>query len=175
MVNRLIVPYPPPSRPGRSGAIAEIAPVPGQPSPDNAAERLIKYIPSEVISTYVLLLGLIDAAAQTSPLRLPAAWGVFLLGLIMTPIYLIGVYKPRGAQWWHPVLSTVSFAAWAYALGGPFRMGRPWIEGYPYESWFAALVAGAVSWVIALVWKPQEPAVAIAEPASNTSPPAPDG
>ena len=145
-MNRLIVPYP---SPRRATAI-------GESDADKAIGRLVKYIPAEIISGYTLLSGLVDGASQHSSLRVPAAWGIFVLGLILTPLYLWKTYHPTGVQRWQLLISTISFAVWAYALGGPFKLGEPIIPGYPYEGWFAALLAGAFSWGIALVWKPVE-------------------
>jgi hypothetical protein len=145
-MQRLISPYPPKTR---AVAVSKSA-------PDQAISRLIKYIPTEIISGYMLLSGIVDAASQSSNLRIPAAWLFFILGLMLTPLYLWKTGKPEGVQWWHLVISTASFALWAYALGGPFRMGPAWIEGYPYESWFAAALAGGFTWAVALAWKPRE-------------------
>jgi hypothetical protein len=123
---------------------------------DRAIGRLVKYIPAEIISGYMLLSGIVTAASQTSNLRIPAAWGLFWLGFLLTPLYLWKIGKPTGVQWWHLPISTISFALWAYALGGPFETSN--FLGYQYEKWFAAFLAGAFSWVIALIWNPEEKA-----------------
>jgi len=142
-MQRLIVP-----RPAAARATAT-----SESDADRALSRLVKYIPAEVISGYMLFSGLIGQD-QSSSLRLKAAWGLFWLGLLLTPLYLWRVGKPRGPQWWHLPISTVSFALWAYALGGPFE--RSPVLGLGYEKWFAGLLAGAFSWIIALVWDPKD-------------------
>lgn len=149
-MNRMIVPY-------RGGPL----PIGGAAgsTPDNAVGRLAKYIPAEVISGYMVLSGLVDAASKESPLRFPAACFIVILGTILTPIYFYSNWHPVGVQRWQLPISTVAFVLWAYALGGPFKMPEMlWIPAYPYESWFAALVAGCFSWAAAAIWVPTEPA-----------------
>jgi hypothetical protein len=137
--------------PQRSAAKARAV---GESDADQAIGRLVKYIPGEVISGYMLFSGLVAGAAQTSPLRPFAGWLIFALGLAFTPLYLWKLGRPTGVQWWQLPISTLSFALWAYALGGPFLTVN--IFGFAYESWFAALLAGLFSWGIALVWKPTD-------------------
>jgi hypothetical protein len=147
-----INPYP---HPGVAGAISD-------KDADNPLGRLVKYIPAEVISGYMVLSGLLELAPPGSPLRLPAAWVLVILGTILTPAYLSRIDRdapePVGKlrRWQYPI-STVSFLFWAYALGGVFRMGEPLAGKYPYEPWLATLSAGAFSWAVALVWKPTLP------------------
>lgn len=121
---------------------------------DKALGRLVKYIPAEIISGYMLLSGIIAGASDASTKRQPAAWVLFWFGVILTPLYLWKVGKPDGVQWWHLPISTVSFVVWAYALGGPFEGVN--LFGYEYEKWFAAFLAGAFNWGIALLWDPKE-------------------
>jgi len=102
----------------------------------------------------MLLSGIVTAASPASNFRPLAAWALFWVGLLLTPFYLWRIGHPTGAQWWHLPISTLSFALWAYALGGPFETSN--LFGYGYEKWFAAFVAGAFSWAIALVWNPEE-------------------
>jgi hypothetical protein len=148
-LDRLIVPAP-----GRVRAL------PGDPdtSPngDKALGRLLKYIPAEVISGYMTLGGLLQAANSSSPLYPVASWSLLVLGTIVTPLYLWRVGNPKGIQWVHLPISTISFVLWAYALGGPFESVQ-FVHGIKYERWFATFVAGAFTWVIALVWKPSTP------------------
>ncbi len=144
-MDRLIVPF---KTTGRARAASES-------DGDKAIQRLIKYIPAEIISGYMLLSGLVQAASTSSPWRLPSSWALVIIGVVLTPIYLWKVGRPSGVSWWQLPISTVSFLLWAYALGGPFEKVEL-IPGYPYEKWFAAFLAGAFSWVIAVVWKPTE-------------------
>ena len=143
-MNRLINPYP---KPGRAVAAA------ATPPPDDALGRLVKYIPAEVLSGYTLLSGIVEGVSPDNALRVGAAWGIFALGVVLTPVYFWRMYRPTGVRRWHYLISTLSFIAWAYALGGPFKLGDPLV--HPYESWLGAVVAGAFSWAVA-AWAPQE-------------------
>lgn len=144
-MNRLIVPK----------TLAHHPLAPAAAGHDDAIARLVKYVPAEVIAGYTLFSGIVSGAAKGSPLEDTARWLVFASGVLLTPLYLWKTGKPRGVQWWHLPISTVSFVVWAYALGGPFVGVQ--ILGHAYESWFAALLAGLFSWGIALVWNPTEP------------------
>ncbi len=84
-------------------------------TPDGYATRLLKYIPSEVIALYLTLTSLLKSSGDTG---LPLEWIVFAFGVLVTPLYLWRiqrVHKPLQL-----VISTGAFAAWAFALGGPF-------------------------------------------------------
>ena len=145
-MERLITPRPAPS-----------ANVPaGRDDADKALARLIKYIPGEIISGYMAFAGLADVVSKTPGVREFASWGVFAFGVALTPIYLWKVGHPKGVQWWHLPISTVAFVLWAYALGGPFKLGAPFMDKYPYESSVAALVAGVFSWAVAAFWEPTD-------------------
>ena len=146
MRSRLIIPYPHPS------VARQIA----KGDADNAVERLVKYVPTEIISGYVFLSGIVNGAARTSPLRLPASWALFFCGTVGTWFYLRH-YKPVGIQKLQLPISTISFVLWAYALGGPFTMGSPLLGKYPYEGWFASFLAGLYSIAVAMFWKPVAP------------------
>jgi hypothetical protein len=106
---------------------------------DEFASRVSKYIPSEVLAAYLALenilaptIGGAPAAAQTlattavpavssMSVTNPMAFGVFIIGLVFTPIY-IGVIGSRSKQPWalHAVVATIAFCVWAYAMKGSF-------------------------------------------------------
>ena len=70
----------------------------GTVSTETATARLIKYIPAEIISGYVLLIGGAEAASN-SPMQLPAAWTVFWLGVVLTTpklVYVVALVAPLG-------------------------------------------------------------------------------
>ena len=119
-------------------------------SGDQFTERLVKYIPAEVIGAYLSLENLLDlkgvvgksklvATAGTgteavSPLAGPVAPGdlmalygpkfpmaVFLLGVICTPIYIWQQGRAQNSPWaTHAVVATLAFVVWAYAMGSSF-------------------------------------------------------
>jgi hypothetical protein len=80
---------------------------------DDYSSRLVKYIPSEVITLYVALGSIL---ANTSPKPGPAvSWIIFSFCLLATPLYLRQVAKVVDNS--HLLISTVAFAVWAAALG----------------------------------------------------------
>jgi hypothetical protein len=95
------------------------------------AERVLKYIPAEIVAGYVVALtNIIKSADPADSLRLPLSWGVFTLCLLCTPLYLRALSKTSSTPRTHLTISTIAFALWAHALGGPFELAgiyKPWI------------------------------------------------
>lgn len=88
------------------------------PRPDSYMERLLKYIPTEVVGVYLTLLGIIKTSADKLPVQ-TWLWVLFFIGLVGTPLYL----------WWvasvtkkiQLAISTIAFLVWVFATGGgPF-------------------------------------------------------
>ena len=85
--------------------------------PDNYKERLIKFIPAEVVTLYLTVYGIASAARDEIPFEV-FIWIIFAVGIIGTPLYLRFVERVRGLS--HIIISTLAFAVWVFALGGPF-------------------------------------------------------
>lgn len=102
---------------GEETVVAEVekpATISGR-QPDNYLARLVKYIPPEVIATFIFLEGAIGSAV--APHRAELAWIVFAIILVATPFYLRkagGIDKPVQIA-----LATVAFVVWAMAYQGP--------------------------------------------------------
>lgn len=89
-------------------------PLTSVPTADSYSDRLVKYIPPEVIAAFTAIEGRIGSAKSTST---HLAWLVFLVILFATPIYLIRlghVRKPLQVG-----ISTIAFVVWAVAYPGP--------------------------------------------------------
>jgi hypothetical protein len=113
------------------GADDATNPLPKSRGPDQFTDRLLKYIPAEVIIVYVSVEGLIRNAPANVP-REKVLWVVFLFLLIATWIYLARVqHVNKKAQL---VISTLAFAVWVFSLGGPFA-SFSW-----YEPFYGALL-----------------------------------
>ena len=87
------------------------------PAPDEYADRLIKYIPSEVVGVFLSVNALLTTAGDQVPKDI-LAWVIFGFLLVMTPIYLRRVQNVEKLQ--QLLISTISFAVWIFTLGGPF-------------------------------------------------------
>jgi hypothetical protein len=113
-------------------------------SGNDYVERVAKYIPAEVVAGYLAIMGMIEAADEKNSARLGLAWGLFVIAVIVTPVYLTMVGKPRGPQKITVWISTFAFVVWAYALGGPFEM-----SGY-YNGLLGSVAVGVVTWLSGL-------------------------
>jgi hypothetical protein len=90
------------------------------PNADEYSDRLIKYIPGEIVSVYLFVSGvLVTASGQITPKTLNyLQWGLFAFLFIMTPVYLSRVQAVKKKQQWAIVM--ISFVIWVFTLGGPF-------------------------------------------------------
>jgi len=97
------------------------AAVPG----DNYVERMIKYIPGEVIGFSMLINAILDQAlkaggpgAAMAGLPIVAiATGALLIGCILTPLFCWYVREDGDAWIVNAAVSTIAFPLWAYLMG----------------------------------------------------------
>src|SRR5215216_2441829 len=110
--------------------------------PDDFLDRLIKYIPADVIAAYLTIDNILKGGLK-DPQRLPTyLWAVFAILLILTPLYL---WRVAGVTKWEQIgLSAVAFAVWVFALGGPFT------QLDVYDPILAAVILPLASLVIAI-------------------------
>ena len=96
----------------RGPAATEPGP-PAAPPADGYNDRVLTYIPAEVVTLYLSVDGLVRAKPHSPVL----SWGLFAFGLLATVLYLkfsAGVTKPLQL-----VVSAVAFCVWAIAIGSP--------------------------------------------------------
>ena len=91
-------------------------------APDTFGERVVKYIPAEVLAAWVAASGIIPSVA--SQRQQVTFWVTFALGVIFTAGWTwrqtrLPDRKPAVIQ---IVISTIAFVIWAYAMGGPFAL-----------------------------------------------------
>jgi hypothetical protein len=98
------------------------------------ADRTAKYVPGEIIAAYVSIGGILKSVNAADPLRLPVGWMVFALCLVVTPVYLNLFNDKKRPNRSHLAVSTVAFAVWGYALGGPFEYAGI------YKSWLGSVL-----------------------------------
>ena len=87
---------------------------------DSFFDRVIKYIPTDIVGAWVALTGLIAGAAGISKARV--LWVVFATMTVITYVWTlkqtaVAGAPPARAQ---AAISTGSFVVWVFALGGPF-------------------------------------------------------
>jgi hypothetical protein len=126
--------------PGVAGSLRDTQ-ASDQVTPDDYKDRLLKHIPAEAVAVYLTLDGIIRSSAEGNQLEV-ALWIAFGLGLVGTPLYL---WRLQGvARSLQLVVSTLSFAIWVFALGGPYAQYN-W-----YEPWIASVVLVGFTFVIPL-------------------------
>lgn len=86
---------------------------------DTYSDRLFKYIPAEIVAGYIFAAGMLENLAKSGEIRI-FQWGLFLIFLIMTPLYLWRVQKVQKTS--QHIISALSFVVWVFALGGPFSL-----------------------------------------------------
>ena len=90
------------------------------PAVDTYFDKLIKYIPAELIAAWTAVTGLIAGATKEPQGTL--LWIAFIVGLILTAAWIwrrtTEPKKPIAIT--QIIISTMAFAVWVFALGGPF-------------------------------------------------------
>ncbi len=101
-------------------------PPPPPSSVNDYKDRLVKLIPSEIITAYVTLKGLINGAGVQGNKQL-LLWIVFGILVILNPLYLYYVTKVKKAG--QIAFSSIAFILWVMVIGGTFGT----ILGFPSE------------------------------------------
>ena len=111
---------------------------------DTYSDKLLKYIPADVVGAWVAVTGLV-ASAQGVPQR-TVLWVAFVVGLGLTAWWTLQQTAAPGRPpaTGQTVISTVSFAVWVFALGGPF-------EGIPGQKLYGSLLLILYTLVVARI------------------------
>jgi len=100
---------------------AQDAPPNSSPT-DSYFQKLVAYIPADIIAAWVALSGVVSQAGTSTPSWL--SWAVFGGLLTLTPFYVCYLKtQPPGLtsnKIFHTSTSCVAFVSWVFALGGPF-------------------------------------------------------
>lgn len=80
--------------------------------------KLLRLIPSEVVAAYVFIEGVLGGNVTDPALMGVVHWVTFGVLLVITPLYLYRVMEVTNRA--QLVVSTIGFAVWVFALGGPF-------------------------------------------------------
>lgn len=106
------------------------------PDVDSYFDRVLKYIPIEIVSAWVAVKGIIAAAATGSKQLI--LWVCFGIGLVFTALYMMKqtTVPGKGPAIMQTVIATVAFAVWVFALGEPFAT---WL-GVATQSLFGSLL-----------------------------------
>lgn len=133
---------------------------PTPPAPDSRTssyfEKLIKYIPGDLVAGYLALDGILREELIGDPVSIWLYWAVFGTILILTPFYV--KFRPsQQAQEesirFHCCAATVAFTTWVFALGGPFAVTWPGIYRPVYGSLLLVITALAIPVIEAAAMK----------------------
>lgn len=102
---------------------------------DGYLDRLLKYIPTEIIALY---LGAINIVPHDDPAYWPALWTIAALSTLCTPVYMyFATREPDKPTLWSQILiSSIAFPIWVFAMGGPFRQ----FSWYSHRQWISAII-----------------------------------
>jgi hypothetical protein len=100
--------------PGLAPKAGESVPAPNPE--DKYKDRLLKYIPAEVVTFYLSLTAIVGAATDVPGWL---SWTIFVVGIFATPFYLR--FYARVSDHTQLSISTLAFIVWVFALGGPFK------------------------------------------------------
>lgn len=89
----------------------------GAAGPDTYFDKVVKYIPGDVVAAWVAVTGLVKMAPSSTLL-----WVSFVFGLVLTAAWTWKQTTVAGqpAAIRQILISTAAFAVWVYALGAPF-------------------------------------------------------
>ena len=87
---------------------------------DGYTDKLVKYIPADIVGAWIFASSAIKAASGVPATAL--FWVAFAVLLVITPFWIWQWTKAPGkpAATTQIVVSTLAFAVWVFALGGPF-------------------------------------------------------
>jgi hypothetical protein len=132
-------PLPTGAPPSKTRATTEIEKPPPSTSPQKTAaespavddyiNKLLKYIPAEIVAGFVTVDGIIRSVTQ-APIFI--YWIVFAIFLILTPVYTGRISTVAGlpTAWTQIIVATVGFLVWVFALGGPFSYFGWYLPAY---------------------------------------------
>jgi hypothetical protein len=89
--------------------------------PDEYPDRLRKYIPTEAVSFWLAVNGMIQSAGEAVP-KAGLLWLFFVVGLVFTFGWTRQRTKATGkpTAWTQIGISCGAFLVWVFATGGPF-------------------------------------------------------
>ena len=94
---------------------------------DSYFEKLIRYIPGDIVAAYLTLDGVLRSVTP-DPRWLP--WAVFAVMFLLTPFYVVFMKTdPPGfapSKNFHWMASLVAFTVYAFAIDGSFAHTFPW-------------------------------------------------
>lgn len=90
------------------------------PSIDSYVDRIVKYIPVEIVSAWVAAKGIVAASALST--KQTVLWVCFAISILLTILYMLKQTEVPGRSpaITQTAVATGAFVVWAFALGEPF-------------------------------------------------------
>ena len=104
-------------RTAEAGAVAA-APAPTPKKPDDYRDRLIKYIPGDIVAIYLSILALIKTADPHKTPIIMIEWIIFVIIFVVSIPWQRRVMKID--KWQQIAIGSLAFVIWAISLGDPF-------------------------------------------------------
>jgi Na+/phosphate symporter len=122
------------------------------PNVDTFFDRVVKYIPVEIVSAWIAVKGIIAAAATQS--KQTILWVCFAIGVVFTALFMLKqtAVPGKGPAIMQTVIATIAFAVWVFALGEPFAT---WL-GVANQSLYGSLLLIFFTLAVGLII-PKEP------------------
>jgi hypothetical protein len=126
---------------------------PRVPTPDGYLGKLIKYIPVEIIGSYLIISGLLESAYASATTARRVSLGLFfILGILVSYAYAKRVlHVVRASQL---AMTSLAFAVWVFAAGGVFATLAWW---HPWMGTIAVVMFGVLVRIVGLGPLPEEP------------------
>src|SRR5947209_1483775 len=88
---------------------------------DTYSDRVIKYIPTDIVAAWVTVVGLIRSASDISSGTV--LWITFAVGVVLAAAWTLKLTSLPGAPpaVIQTIIATGAFIVWVFALGGPFE------------------------------------------------------
>lgn len=122
---------------------------------DGYLDRLVKYIPAEIIALY---LGATNVVPIKDGSYWMALWIIAGITAACTPIYMYIATREKGQPtlWSQIIISSIAFPIWVFAIGGPFRC----FGWYDQKQWIAAIIISFSTFMMGM-YKPKPAPVAV--------------
>ena len=91
-------------------------------APDTYFDRVIKYIPTDIVAAWIAIIG----AIKSAPADIPKTTVLWIVFAAMLPFTAVWTWRQTEAPDLPPaiiqiVVATGAFIVWVFALGGPFE------------------------------------------------------
>ena len=99
------------------------------PKLDGFFERVLKYIPAEIVGAWIAVTGLVESASGNVSEE-TVLWLAFAFGVLITPLWIWQQTEEPGRRpaITQMLLATLAFVVWVFAVGQPFELSFNWYD-----------------------------------------------